>query len=798
MAGLSPAAAGGAITRAVLFLAVSVLAGVLVAGLVLPVLGSLGLAARESAEGFESLPAELDTPPLPERSRILAADGTQIATFFYENRVSIPLTDVAPVMRQATVAIEDSRFYEHGGIDLRGTLRAFVNNQAGDDVQGGSTLTQQYVKQVLLESAQSIKDKNERIEAQKSATERSYGRKIRELRYAITLEEKYTKDQILERYLNIAYFGAGAYGVEAAARHYFSVPAKNLNLAQAATLAGIVQQPTAFDPTRNPELSLERRNTVLSRMQDVGYATPQQVAEAKATKLGLKVGKNTGNGCQTSGVPFFCDFVLKTILNDKAFGAEKDERLRLLLRGGLTIKTTLDRKMQSAAQRAIKNYVNPRDKVASALASVEPGSGEVKAIAVSRAFGDGKGQIKYNPATDRAYGGSNGFQAGSSFKPFVAAAALEKGIPFGYRIYSPFKKTIGDVEACNGTLKDEWSPRNETTSENGSYTLQTGMAGSINTYFAQLEERTGVCRPATIARELGMTRADGKPLQQVKSFTLGTNEVSPLAMAEAFATFAARGEHCNAIAITSVVDNQGRRLKVPQADCEQVLDQDIADGVNALLQGVMTAGTGRRAAIGRPAAGKTGTTNKRVSAWFVGYTPQLATAVWAGNPSPPPGGYPMYNRTIGGRFYASVCGGCLPGPIWREMMSDAMRGLPEKDFVRPPPDIVRGDVIRVPSVTGMSVDGARARLQQAGFGVQVANGRAYSLSVSKGRVAYSSPGGGSSAYQGQTVTLVLSKGPPPIPEPDPETPPPGDGGVPKYCKKHPERPGCPPLPGPDG
>ena len=795
MAGLSPAAAGGAIIRAVLFLAVSVLAGVLAAGLVLPVLGSLGLAARESAEGFESLPAELDTPPLPERSRILAADGTQIATFFYENRVSVPLTDVAPVMRQATVAIEDSRFYEHGGIDLRGTLRAFVNNQSGDDVQGGSTLTQQYVKQVQLESAQNITDKNERIEAQKSATERSYSRKIRELRYAITLEEKYTKDEILGRYLNIAYFGAGAYGVEAAARHYFNVPAKKLTLAQAATLAGIVQQPTAFDPTRNPELSLTRRNIVLSRMEDVGYATAPQVAEAKATKLGLRVGKNTGNGCQTSGVPFFCDFVLKTILNDKAFGEEKDERLRLLLRGGLTIKTTLDRKMQRAAQKALKNYVKPRDKVASALASVEPGSGEIKAIAVSRAFGDKKGQIKFNPATDRAYGGSGGFQAGSAFKPFLAAAALEKGIPFGYRIQSPYQKSIGDVRTCQGVETVKWAPRNETTSENGSYTLQTGMAGSINTYFAQLEERVGICRAVTIARELGLTRADGKPLEQVKSWVLGTQPVSPLAMAEAYATFAARGEHCTAIAITSVVDNQGQRLKVPQADCEQVLDKEIADGVNALLQGVMTAGTGRRAAISRVSAGKTGT-HERLHVWFIGYVPQLATAVWAGNPSPVGKPYKLLNRTIGGRYYPSVCGGCLPGPIWRQMMTDALRGMPVEGFVRPPFKVMRGDAIRVPSVAGMSIDAARSRLQQAGFSVSVASRRVYSLSASEGRVAYSSPGGGSSAYQGQVITLFISKGPPPIPQPDPR-PPPQTGG-PKDCDKHPEKPGCPPLPGATG
>jgi membrane peptidoglycan carboxypeptidase len=778
--GGSAAGESGLISRVVLFLGVAVLSGVLVAGLMLPVLGSVGLAARESAEGFESLPAELETPPLPERSRILAADGSLIARFYYENRVSVPLSEVSPLMRQATVAIEDGRFYEHGGIDLRGTLRAFINNQSGEDVQGGSTLTQQYVKQVLLESAQDIKDKNERIEAQKAATEQSYGRKIRELRYAITLEEKFSKDEILERYLNIAYFGAGAYGVEAAARHYFSVSAKDLNMTQAATLAGIVQQPTAFDPTRNPELSLERRNIVLSRMQDVGYATPQQVAEAKASELNLKVARNTGNGCQTSGVPFFCDFVLKTILNDPAFGPEREERLRLLLRGGLTIKTTLDRKAQRAAQRAMANYVNPRDKVASALASVEPGTGEVKAIAVSRGFGDGRGQIKFNPATDKAYGGSSGFEPGSAMKPFVAAAALEKGIPFGYRINSPYQVTIGDVKTCDGSvLRDPWRPRNE--SGGGSHTLQTGTANSVNTYFAQLEQRIGVCRPVRIATELGLTKANGEPLDQLKSFTLGPQAVSPLGMAEAYATFAARGEHCKAIAIKSVVDNTGRQLRVPKADCSQVLDEKIADGVNALLQGVMTAGTGSRAALpGRPSAGKTGT-HERIHVWFVGYVPQLATAVWAGNPSPKGNPYRLENRTIGGRYYASVCGGCLPGPIWRQMMSGALEGRPVKRFPTAPSEVIRGDAIRVPGVVGLSVNQAARRLQSAGFGVYVA-GRVRSVSVPRGQVAYSRPGGGTAAYQGQAIGLFVSNGPPPIPQPDPEPPPPddppGDGGDP--------------------
>jgi membrane peptidoglycan carboxypeptidase len=775
VSGVQPSREAGVISRVALFLGASALSGLLVAGLVLPVLGGLGIAARASADGFENLPAELETPPLPERSRILAADGSLIATFFYENRISVPLSDVAPVLRQAVVAIEDSRFYAHGGIDLRGTMRAFLNNRSGSDVQGGSTLTQQYVKQVLLESAQNLEDKSARITAQKAATEQSYGRKLRELRYAVSLEGQLTKDQILERYVNIAYFGAGAYGIEAAARHYFNLPASALNLPQAATLAGIVQQPTAFDPTRNPERSLARRNVVLARMGQVGYATPSEVAAAQASPLGLRVPKDAGNGCQTSSVPFFCDFVLRTILNNKAFGDSKEERLRLLLRGGLTITTTLDRKTQSSAQAALKNYVRPTDKVASAVVSVAPGTGKILAMAVSRGFGDGPGEIKFNPATDRAYGGSNGFQAGSAFKPFVAAAALEKGIPFSYPIVSPYRKRIGNVQSCTGPLTDPWTPRNESASENGVYTLQTGMESSVNTYFAQLEQKIGVCQPVTIARELGMHQADGRVISQHKSFTLGTDTVSPLAMAEAYATFAARGIHCDSIAISRVVDPSGASLTVPRAGCEQVMEQKIADGINELLQDVIRNGTGKRAAIGRPAAGKTGT-HERIHVWFVGYTPEISTAVWAGNPSPGRTVYKLNNRTIGGRFYASVCGGCLPGPIWRQTMLGALKGVPVGQFVAPPSSVILGNAINVPSVTGLSVSDAQTVLEAVGLRVALSHQQAQSLSAPAGTVALTVPGTGARIYPGQIVTLVLSSGPPPPATPDPfpteSTPPP--------------------------
>jgi membrane peptidoglycan carboxypeptidase len=780
--------ASGWLSRLVLFLVVAVLSGVLVAGLVLPVLGSVGLVARKSANGFEDLPAELNIPPLPERSRILASDGSLIANFYYENRVSVPLSQVSPLMRQAVVAIEDSRFYEHGGIDLRGTIRAFVNNQSGEDTQGGSTLTQQYVKQVLLERAQNIEDPKQRLAEEKAATEQSYSRKLRELRYAVALEEKYSKEQILERYLNIAYFGSGAYGVEAASRHYFSKSANALTLPQAAMLAGIVQQPSAFDPLRHPGAALIRRNIVLARMAQVGLASQADVTAAIATKLGLKVPKNSGNGCNDSRIPFFCDFVLKTILNDTTFGATREDRTRLLLRGGLTITTTVDRKVQAAAQRAVTNYVHPRDKVASAVVSVQPGTGYIKAMAVSRRYGDGKGEIKFNPATDRAYGGSIGFQAGSTFKVFVAAAALEKGIPFNYPIQSPYRKDIGTVQTCNGPDNTQWDPTNESASENGTYTLQTGIADSVNTYFAQLEQKIGVCRPAQIARALGVRTADDQPLAQVKSFTLGTNLVSPLSMAEAYATFAARGEHCNAIAISGVVDSTGKSLPVPGADCKQAIEQKVADGMNQLLQGVMKFGTGTRAALNRPSAGKTGTTDSRYNVWFIGYTPQLATAVWAGNPSPPSGGYPLVNREIGGRFYGNVCGGCLPGPIWRQTMNDALAHSPVRLFATAPSDVVNGKPIPVPSVTGFSAGQAKAVLRAAGFVPVVAKHRVFVDNARAGTVAYTAPGHGASAYQGQTITIYISGGALQQPNPTPTpTGGPGGGGP-----GGPGGPGCPP------
>src|SRR4051794_18921723 len=324
-----------------LLFGVSLIAGLLVAGVALPVVGGLGMAAKRGAQQFDSLPSELQAPPLPQRTRILAADGSVIAEFYYENRVSVPLSSVAPVMRQAIVAIEDARFYQHSGVDLKGVVRALVTNSTSGTIrQGGSTITQQYVKNVLIESAANDADK-------RAATADTLARKVREARYAIAMENHISKDEILERYLNIAYFGSDAYGIEAAARRFFNRHASQLTLPQAALLAGLVRNPAAYDPLNHPKTGTTRRNTVLARMRDLGYITPVEHDKAARTSLGLRP-TAAKNACQDSSAPFFCDYVEKRFLADAALGRTQQDRLKLLLRGGLDIRTTLQPKAQQA------------------------------------------------------------------------------------------------------------------------------------------------------------------------------------------------------------------------------------------------------------------------------------------------------------------------------------------------------------------------------------------------------------------------------------------------------------------
>ena len=639
----------------------------------------VGLAAKEASDRFLALPSDLQQVPLAQRSVMVDADGAPIAWFYEENRSVVPLDQIAPVMRQALVDIEDSRFYDNPGIDLRAIGRALVRSQAGavtgeeTEQEGASTLTQQYVKNLRLAQAKTEAEREEVLEV-------SYARKLEEARYALRLSEDLSKDEILEGYLNLVFFGNGAYGVQAAAERYFSVAASALTLPQAALLAGIVKNPTALDPTDHPEAALERRNLVLDRMRELGHVTDEQHAAATASPLGLDPGGPAAGCTGTNG--YFCDHVLRQLLADERLGPDERARQALLETGGLRIATTLHPKVQAAAVAATARARGSRANLATAV--VQPGSGQVLALAASQPFGVEPGQTSVNLPV----GGTSGFQAGSTFKVFVLAQAIAQGIPLDLELYAPQVYVGSD----NGK---PYPVANAADSESGVFDLQQATWHSVNTWYMQLQDRTGVRAPAALAEAMGVRLADGSPLHRVPSFTLGTNEVTPLAMAGAYATFAARGKHCPPYALValrqpSYAGAGGSRaarlgdIDVPAPRCQQVLASAVSDTVTSVLTGVITQGTGRGADPGRPAAGKTGTVQDYSSAWFAGYTPDLAATVWMGDPR---GGYrfPLRNVTVAGTTYPQVYGGGVPAQTWSALVRGALQGSPARPFPAPPP-----------------------------------------------------------------------------------------------------------------
>ena len=739
------------------FILVSLLAGGVFAGLLIPFAAGIGIAARDGAESFQNIEVNaLVVGELPGRTVMVAGDGSPITTFYRENRQELTLAQISPQLQQALLAIEDRRFYEHGPVDLRGVLRALVANlQAGEVEEGASTLTMQYARNLLVREAG---DDQVQLAAALAATPE---RKIAEIKYAIALEEQYSKDQILEGYLNTVFFGNRSYGIEVAARNYFSVNASALSLPQAATLAGLVQDPNGYDPTRNPAVATDRRNVVLDAMVVAGFITEQEAVAAKATPMALAVPPSR-NGCLAAGkAARFCDYAYNWLLTRPELGATLEERQTRLQTGGLAIKTTMSAIAQKSAEDAITAYVEPTNPVAAASAVVQPGTGQVLAVATSRIFGEDTaiGQSTVNYAVDAQYGQSKGFQAGSTFKIFTLTAAMEAGLSLFDRFPGSPTEYTEFLNCETGVQFPPYEPGNSTGDTAGSITMLDATARSVNSAFVGLEEQITQCAAATMAERLGMLRADGNPLQREPSFTLGTDEVSPLRMAESMATLAARGLHCTAYPVTEVLDRDGSVLLAPQPECQQVVDQRWADAANYALQGVMTgSGTGARVALDRPSAGKTGTTNDNIAVWFTGFTPNLAASVWVGNPDS--NRYPLENVTLNGVFYDEVFGGRVPGPIWQATMQNTLNGLamPVAAFAEPPPESLLGRPVGVPNVLGRAVQQAVAILEGAGFSVKVSPGREFS-DYPKETVARTSPSGGSGVTAGSTVTIFISGGP---------------------------------------
>ncbi|WGL52779.1 transglycosylase domain-containing protein [Nocardioides sp. BP30] len=744
----------------------AVVLGVVVAGIAIPFAGIAGIGARQVAKTVDDLPAAFDTGTLPQTTRILDADGNLITTLYDQNRVYRPLDQISRNMTQAIVSIEDYRFYQHGAIDLKGTLRAFVTNQANSGtVQGGSSITQQLVKQTLLTQAEESGDKA----AMKAATADTYSRKLKELRYAIALEQAHSKDWILERYLNTAYFGDGAYGVQAAARHYFDVNSNQLTVKQSALLAGLVKNPTGYDPTNFPDAAIARRNVVLDREAQLHVISSDEADALKQKKLGLNV-QSSQNGCVNSTAAFFCDYVVNYLEQDSALGSTVDARKKLLTSGGLTIKTTLEMSNQKAAATSVANHVHATDNAIGAVAEVQPGTGDVLALAQSRPMGTDtkKGQTYINYTIPQEVGNAPGFQAGSTFKAFVLATAITQGIPltttFSNQPTMTFNQSL--YANCPGSppFVGTWRVGNSTILK-GTMNAYVGTRESVNTYFAQLEQKTGVCDPYNLAKSMGVELTDPS-VERYPTFTLGVDNVSPLEMAGAYATFGARGEYCTPHPVSEILDSAGNSIKTYSPECNQVMPETTADAVNDVLRGVQEPG-GFGYQLGHteltkdgqtiPSAGKTGTTQDGKSVWFMGYTPQIATAAMIAGANEKGQPVPLGGQTIAGNYVSGsqVTGSGFAGPMWADAMHPIQNSLKIEDFTKPDPTVVKGVQMPIPSVGGMSVSEATSTLEAAGF--TVTTGSQVTSSYSAGKVAYSYPS--HQAASGASIMLYISSGP---------------------------------------
>jgi membrane peptidoglycan carboxypeptidase len=699
--------------KIIAFLGISGLAGVLAAGLLVPVAAAAGTGASASIQFFEELPAELEREALAQPTKIVAADDSLIATLYEENRQPVTLDQVSPYMRDALIAIEDYRFYDHGGVDLEGIMGALASNISSGTSRGASTLTQQFVTNVLNDTARQ-NDGTAVFNGSKSV-----GDKLREMKLAIAVEKELSKDEILEGYLNIVQFSGTSYGVQAASKYFFNVDAIDLNIQQSALLAGVVNGPTLYSPEANPEGSLERRNLVIDAMLTRGKITQEEHDAAVATDLGLAITPTLSGCVGAAQAPYFCDYVTHLIMNDPAYGETTEDREKVLYRSGLTIKTTLDPRVQNAAQTAVNETANPDTTdgaVGHTMMSLDPKTGNILSMAQN---------TRYNPAAasgntvlnfnvdqfdggdpNKSLGGGGGFQPGSTYKPFTVAAWVEDGKSLNqfvdgskktYRQGDQWKASCAEGGQFQIQEEDGYTPQNYGDINYRNTTVLEGLAQSLNTITMSSAKQLDLCRIRDIAYDLGVHQAKSAEGTEVpfgfdpSALIGGGGEAAPMSMATAYSGFANDGVVCDPRALTEVTAIDGTSYPVPAVSCERKITQDVARGVNYATQEVMRIGSGSQLEYGGiPMAGKTGTNDARSQTWFMGYNSGMVTASWVGNWQGEGEGSSLGGLQIGGQIYPEIDGSLIAAPSWARFMQQIPGLYVGEPFIAPPARVING------------------------------------------------------------------------------------------------------------
>jgi len=821
--------ASGALGGILGLVGLSTAAGVLLTAAVTPAIAVSGAAASSAITIFDNMPSYLQPDALMLPTTLMAGDRV-LAKFYDQNRSPVTFDQVNPVMYDAILSSEDPRYYQHGGVDLIGTTRALLSNASGGQTQGGSSISQQYVKNVLVQrcerdaraveatDTQAGKTRDEALqecalEAIQADGVEGYQRKLQEMRYAVQLEKQYTKDQILLGYLNIANFGGVTYGIDAAAKYYFNVPASQLNVAQSAVLAGMVQNPNRFRIDRPngsisnddgsvtwnkaPDGSIDdvdqstiqalytlrddgeitqeqlvnaadgysetkgRQLYVLSRMEADGKITHEQYVAAAIEPITPQITETT-QGCASSDAPYFCQYVVSTILNDPAFGAEPDDRVRALRQDGLTIQTTLDWRIQDAAQASI-NENTPQsfggmDFGATAV-SRQATTGRILAIAQNTKFTQDPDQAASDPAYnsivfagDSTNGGSIGFPAGSTFKLFTLVDWLEKGHSLNENLNGRLQPVPNMKNSCAGDWVNPSGVRINNFANNPGYygTPMMFTRDSLNTGYLAMAAQLDLCDIAKTAQKMGVTKGDGSEITMANANEIiGSDNVSPIAMAGAFGAVANNGVLCQPKVIDKVTDSDGAERPIPERTCSTVMTPEVAATAAYALQGVMRGGgtgAGGNPDDGTPVLGKTGT-HEGWQTWMIESSTNITTAVWVGNWR---GEEDLFDKYWNGTRLAD-----MRYVVAADTQRAADDAYGSAAFPDPASNLLRTAQRDLPNVVGQSIDSARSALERAGFRVTV--GDPVDSEFGGDRVAAQNPSG-SSAPANSTVTINPGNG----------------------------------------